>query len=775
MYAPANNSEKQIFWQLWRDELCGKNKLENRIIIGDLNQIITDKDNTSGKAAITKEFRDILDNGFLDIWRMQHPTDREMTFRQIRDGNTYKSRLDMVLSNTNSKIHTWIGEPDIYDISDHCYIACTIPTNVNREKVNQSPFKEEGPPNYKFDDGEKWEKFHKELKAQLAQFNASEESNIETMYGKFENIIKSSMKNNFKIRGKFPLIPRIVLHLRIQKRRLENGLHAFCTMEKTQRVPRAIRKIEQNTAEWRVNIPIDLSSDTLHKWKTKTKSTHRKIGKIIEKEERKMKQKTITEAMQRLNINAVNKKESFYRSINPEKRKGSALFTNVKIGEGIVSGDPNIVRSTVLTQMINVATTKTAKPESNIKKPWFETQQAKNAKEKMHTLMASLITNITEKEVNNAIKHSGNKRSLPPDGIPNIIFKREREIMIKPITEMFNKIFKNKEIPKAWRESFTVPIPKDGDTTDPLSSRPIALLNNCYKIYTSILNKRLTYILEKGNYFGPSQGGWRAGRSTFHKILTMINTMEIKTKKEENLHLLWLDLTKFFNSIEIWALEDNMREMEYPCHFIEIINNMMKGNKTKFRTAYGYTEWGIETRGTRQGDTISATLGLIFLEPLLWHLEEQNIYTSISENTHISSSAFGDDILMMTNDGENIQKAANLCAEYSNYYGSEIGIKDKKKTAYTSIFEEDCVTITMTNHQGERNIPIIEPNDTYRYLGIQTGPKGNWTTLKNEVLGSVIGALRNMTYNYMTVRMKVEIINKVIYPAVAYRLIIAPV
>ncbi|MBA3978919.1 MAG: hypothetical protein H0X50_12175, partial [Nitrosopumilus sp.] len=32
-----------------------------------------------------------------------------------------------------------------------------------------------------------------------------------------------------------------------------------------------------------------------------------------------------------------------------------------------------------------------------------------------------------------------------------------------------------------------------------------------------------------------------------------------------------------------------------------------------------------------------------------------------------------------------------------------------------------------------------------------------------------------MTYNYMTVRMKVEIINKVIYPAVAYRLIIAPV
>ncbi len=348
---------------------------------------------------------------------------------------------------------------------------------------------------------------------------------------------------------------------------------------------------------------------------------------------------------------------------------------------GKISGDPETVRNIVLAQMISVATTRTPQPEEG-NKPWFDSARAARARWSMQPLMPTLTAEITDKEVKDAIKTSGSKRSIPPDGIPNIVYKRECDILTKPLTAIFNKILKSSIIPSAWRDSFTVPIPKDGVTTDPLASRPIALLNNCYKIYTSILNKRLVHVLEKGSYFGPSQGGWRSKRSTLHKILTMVNNMELKRQNEENLHLVWLDLSKFFNSIEIWALTDNMTEMGFPHQFVESIKNMLKGNRTRFRTAFGYTEWGNETRGTRQGDTISATLGLIFLEPLLWHLEEGNVFSTLSDNIFIPPSAFGDDVLMMTDTGEHAQSASLICAEFSKILWQRNWYKGQK---------EDCI------------------------------------------------------------------------------------
>ena len=74
------------------------------------------------------------------------------------------------------------------------------------------------------------------------------------------------------------------------------------------------------------------------------------------------------------------------------------------------------------------------------------------------------------------VVHPGHIKSHRPDGISAVMLKATTESITKGITTLFNKSIESGEVPKDWKVSTVVPIPKGDDSSKPSNYRPISLI-----------------------------------------------------------------------------------------------------------------------------------------------------------------------------------------------------------------------------------------------------------------------------------------------------------
>ena len=80
--------------------------------------------------------------------------------------------------------------------------------------------------------------------------------------------------------------------------------------------------------------------------------------------------------------------------------------------------------------------------------------------------------------------------------------------------------WREESIPTEWRQGIVVPLHKDGDERDPMNYRGITLLSIVGKVFTRVLNNRLTKFAERKTFgIVEENGGVRAerhGGANFH-------------------------------------------------------------------------------------------------------------------------------------------------------------------------------------------------------------------------------------------------------------------
>ena len=117
---------------------------------------------------------------------------------------------------------------------------------------------------------------------------------------------------------------------------------------------------------------------------------------------------------------------------------------------------------------------------------------------------------ITENEINSAIKTLKNNKANGYDKIVNEHIKSTFPLMKKIYVKLFNLIFDTGIIPELWTIGIINPIYKNkGDKTKPENYRPITLLSCLGKLFTCILNKRITDYVESNDIINNVQAGFR--------------------------------------------------------------------------------------------------------------------------------------------------------------------------------------------------------------------------------------------------------------------------
>jgi len=93
------------------------------------------------------------------------------------------------------------------------------------------------------------------------------------------------------------------------------------------------------------------------------------------------------------------------------------------------------------------------------------------------------LDNITDDDVEKALKYLKPKRAIGPDGIPQYIYKGCSEFFITPLRYIFNLIIQARRSPYNWTLSSVTPIPITANTNNISDPRPIANMPVPNKIF----------------------------------------------------------------------------------------------------------------------------------------------------------------------------------------------------------------------------------------------------------------------------------------------------
>jgi len=119
-------------------------------------------------------------------------------------------------------------------------------------------------------------------------------------------------------------------------------------------------------------------------------------------------------------------------------------------------------------------------------------------------------------EVSQVIKKLKTHKAAGSDNIPAELIKQGGTELKRRIHKLIMYIWKEETLPTEWTEGIICPIYKKGDRMICSNYKPITLLNVAYKIFTTLINNRLSSIVE--SKLEDCQMVFRPNRSTIDNI-----------------------------------------------------------------------------------------------------------------------------------------------------------------------------------------------------------------------------------------------------------------
>ena len=183
------------------------------------------------------------------------------------------------------------------------------------------------------------------------------------------------------------------------------------------------------------------------------------------------------------------------------------------------------------------------------------------------------------------------------------------------ITILLNKIVNGEKVPEEWKFAIITSIHKKGDKRKSENYRGISVMSTFSRIYGRILAKLVES--EYQNMEMKEQSGFRPGRSCIDNIFCLTQMIENRKTINRELHLLFIDLTKAYDSVPLNKLWEVLEKSTINTSLIEAIKLLYKGCSSKIITGNLTTKGFKVTKGLRQGCSLSPTLLKVYLERVL--------------------------------------------------------------------------------------------------------------------------------------------------------------
>ena len=310
-----------------------------------------------------------------------------------------------------------------------------------------------------------------------------------------------------------------------------------------------------------------------------------------------------------------------------------------------------------------------------------------------------------------AIRSIKLKNSEGHDRMPQRILIDAQEILLNPLTILFNKIYHQKSIPEQWLMAKITPVHKKGQKTDITNYRPISNLCSGSKIFEKLILHRIQELeAQYGvDFTGLDQHGFKKDHSTITAALSIQSKLATALEQGKFSIMASLDLSSAFDVVNVNLLLKRLRIIGLPPDLIELIEMWLK-NRTFFVTVHGRNSYiKISEVGTIQGSILGPFLYAVFVSPLF----DMTDFTAYADDSQVIDS--GIDLVSLI---QRMEQKINIMIDWMLKSGLKV---NESKTEICLFHKNDHPKIELLI-----NNTIVKSKSTINVLGILFDSKLTW-------------------------------------------------
>jgi hypothetical protein len=335
-------------------------------------------------------------------------------------------------------------------------------------------------------------------------------------------------------------------------------------------------------------------------------------------------------------------------------------------------------------------------------------------------------------------------------------------------------------VPDDWCMGMIKPLFKNkGSKDDPDNYRGITLLSCISKLFTAMINIRLSDYLEGIGAIGSEQIGFRQGYSTMDHIFVLNSIINLYLFKKKQLYCAFIDYKKAFDLVDRSSLWLKLLSNGISGRILKVVRNMYHNAKSCVKLDNVLSESFLCNIGVRQGENLSPLLFSLYLNDFenfirlkydgLTFLSENITEYLSDEDTEVFlklyTLLYADDTVILAESPSELQKALNAVDAYCNEWNMVVNTEKTKIVIFSKGKIKKLPTFSFHGAKLDIEFDFIYLGCTFNYNGRFSKAILKQLSQARCAMFSLITKVRRLN---LPVDMQCELFDRLVTPVLLY-------